>query len=382
MMRLNVWKAGLALVLVASLCSAEAHAQKPRQISKNLVEVTVVGQGEDKESARTDAWRRAVETGAGVYLHSQSETRDFALVRDTILARSSGFLQKKTILSEKLDEDVWTVKIRAVVSVKGIEDAWGVTTELLQRMGRPKIMILIREKIAEKAVASSTVQTRIENLLHKSGFLLVDSGQIKAIAKKDLEAAMAEDNSAKVQAIAKRFGAQIFITGNANAASQGSKRMGGATWHRYEGEANVRCFRSDTGQLLSSIPGQPTRGVARVWRSAAKMALDSQAKQVAPLVRNDILRFWQDALEGRGEVVLEVSNITKFLQVVKLKRELGKLKTVKSVGGDYHKGVTRLSLNANTRAEKLAEEIAIKMEDKLEVEDISQNVIKAKYIGK
>lgn len=55
---------------------------------ENLVEVTVTGQGTNKDDAVRDAQRKAVENGAGTFIYSQSQTKDFALVKDTILARS------------------------------------------------------------------------------------------------------------------------------------------------------------------------------------------------------------------------------------------------------------------------------------------------------
>ncbi len=394
-MNKHIWK--LAAVLVLAATCVPANAQDMRKVGDNLVEVIVSGQGTDKQEAERDAKRKAVERGAGTYINSQSETRDFVLVRDTILTRSTGFLQSFKILSSSEDEDIWTVKIRAVVSIQGIMDAWGVTTNLLKQMGRPKVMVFVSEKIRRQdlvdrvtgrrvekveAVGNSTVQARIENLLLKSGFLLVDKNQIKTINTKDLEAASQEGNAAKMAAIAKRFGAQLFITGSAEASAGAIKVLGGVTLYTYEAEANIKCFRSDTGQLLSSVPGKPTRGVQRVWRSAAKQSLDLQAAQIAPEVRTNILRFWQDALEGRGEVVLEVSGIPKFIRYVKLKRELAKIKGVKAVNGNFHNKVAKLSIESDTNAEKLAERIAEAMEATIEISDISQNVIKADYIKK
>ena len=71
----------------------------------------------------------------------------------------------------------------------------------------------------------------------------------------------------------KKEGAQIFITGSANATGR-PQNTGGMQLFAYEAEANMRCYNADTGQLVSRVPGKPTRGVQREWRSAAKQALD------------------------------------------------------------------------------------------------------------
>ena len=368
-------------VLVVGLCLAVVALPARAQVvskGKNLVQVTVTGEGTSEEEALRDAMRKAVERGAGTFISSQSEVKDFALVRDTVLARAAGFIQSREILSKNTTPDgMWTMKISAVVSVQGIEDTWGAVTTLLQQMGRPKIMVYVREKIAEKTQDDSTVQTRIENILLKSGFLLVDKNQLKEIDRKDLEAAAAEDNTAKIQAIAKRFGAQIFITGVANCTAGPRKSVGGILLYPYQAEANIRTFRTDTAQLLSSVPGSPTRGVDRVWRSAAQKALDAQAQYIAPRVLRDILGFWQEALAGRGEVQLQVQGLS-FTQYMKLKKQLKTIKQVKDVTTKYSNKIADCSIESDVNAEALAEKIAEALED-LEITDVSQNVIKAEF---
>jgi len=256
-----------AIAVCLAVAASPAWSQNAQPKGKNLVELTVTGGGLTEDDAVRDAMRKAVERGAGTFISSQSQTKDFALVRDTILARAAGFVQSRKILARnELPDGTWQVKISAVVSVRGIEDTWGAVKTLLQQVGRPKIMVFIREKIAGKDQDDSTVQTRIENVLLKSGFLLVDKNQLKAIDRRDLTAAVADDNPAKVQAIAKRFGAQLFITGVANCTAGPQTSIGGVRLYPYQSEANVRTFRSDTAQLLSSVPGRPTRGVDRVWR--------------------------------------------------------------------------------------------------------------------
>jgi len=333
-----------------------------------------------------DAKRKAVEQGAGAKIFSHSEVKDFVLVKDTILARAAGFVQSVKVLSKGEDEDIYSIKIEAVVSVKGVVDAWGATTMLLKEMGRPKVMVFVTEKMDNldkrrtEIVDDSTVQTRIENMLLKSGFLLVNKEQIQANDQTAIQAAILENKPQVVQAIAKRFGAQLFISGTANATSGVIKSIGGVRFYTYEAEANVKCYRSDTAQLVSSIPGESTRGVQRVWRSAAKQALDSQAKIIAPRVQFNILQFWQDALSGRGEVVLEVTGFAKASVYFKLKRELKKIKGVKSINGKYSNKTATISIESDTNAETLAERIAEALEEVIEISDISQNVIKAECV--
>ena len=82
----------VVLTCLVMLCLPPAMAPaagEVRKISDNLVEVTVSGQGTSKEEALRDAQRKAVEAGAGTFIYSRSETKDFMLVKDTVLARAA-----------------------------------------------------------------------------------------------------------------------------------------------------------------------------------------------------------------------------------------------------------------------------------------------------
>jgi len=375
----SVFVLAALVLLAAAAVRAQPAAGQPGGIAKRppeVVEVTVTGAGVDKDEAIRDAMRKAVERAAGTYIYSQSKTRDFALVRDTVLTRSAGFIQSHKIISAAKSADgLWEVKIRAVVSVKGIVDTWGVVRNLLKQMGRPKVMVFISEKIDGATQDDSTVQTRIENLLLKSGFLLVNRGQIKAIQKKDLEAAVAEDNPAKMQAVAKQFGAQLFISGSTSAALTSSRPVYGVEMNRYGADGDIKCYRSDTAQLLASRNGTGY-SADRTGRLAAKKSLAALGDKIAPKVRYDILRFWQDVLAGRGELVLEVEGVA-FKQYLALKKALAEIKQVKDVTATYSNRIARCSIQSDVKAEILAEKIVEKVEN-IEITDVSQNVIKAK----
>ncbi len=68
-----------------------------------------------------------------------------------------------------------------------------------------------------------------------------------------------------------------------------------------------------------------------------------------------------------------------FKQYTKLKKALVKIKGVKDVNGKYSNKIADISIESDMQGEKLAEKIAERFEDILEITDVSQNVIKADY---
>ncbi len=139
-MRTLTFFALAVLVALAASARLARAAEQEEVVSKegNLVTIRVTGAGMDKESAELDAKRKAVEKGAGAVIYSHSETKDFTLVKDTILARSTGFIQSSKIIGKvrEMEDGTFEVRIEAVVSIKGVEDTWGAVQEAA-RSARP-----------------------------------------------------------------------------------------------------------------------------------------------------------------------------------------------------------------------------------------------------
>ena len=75
-------------------------------------------------------------------------------------------------------------------------------------------------------------------------------------------------------------------------------------------------------------------------------------------------------------LVLEVENIS-FKQYVALKKAISTVKEVKDVSATFSNNIAKCSIQSDVRAEVLAEKLVETIEN-LEINDVSQNVIKAK----
>lgn len=369
-------------LLLPTLCALLAAA--PAMADDDIVKVTVTGEGISAEMARKDALRRALEEGGRTEITSHSQVENFELIRDTIYSRSAGIVKDYKVLQESAGAGgTYFCKIEAMVSKSAVATAWGDVQNVLDQIGRPKIMVWIDEKIDGRLDDSSILESKIEERLIKSGFDVYARSQIEAIAEKEAADAAADDDINKLQAIAKRFDCQIFIRGNANANAAGVEDLYGVKAAMYNCDAMVKTFQTDTARLLASESIPTTRRGARgqftASPQAAKAALAAAGEKIIEKTYETVMEQWATQISAGGEIRLEISGI-KAGPALKLKKMLAGIDGIEKVNGpDLSKGEANYRIVAKMSAEDLAM-ILVDGEwaELIEIEDIKLNRIQAK----
>ncbi len=350
--------------------------------------VNAEGEGMSKEAARRDALRDALEKGAAVEISSRSQVENFTLIRDTIFSRADGIVTHYEVLQE--GEGVggtYYCKIRAKVSKTAIASEWGEVQNVLEQLGQPGIMVYIQERVDGVPQDGSIVESQIENRLLKAGFDLYDRKQLDAITEKELADAVVSGNVAKMQAIAKNFPTQIFITGNADANMAGNKDLYGERVALYNADGVIKMFYTDTGKLITSEPLTNCRGGSRSHfidsQQAGKKALQECAVQLAESCYWNAMKSWATQISAGGMLVLEVEGI-KVADSVRLKKMLSDLHPDKilNVNRSFSKDIAIYRIKAKMTAEDLLEYL---VQDEwtslIEITDQQGSRIQAKWIG-
>lgn len=344
------------------------------------------GEAMSAEAARRDALRDALEKGAANEISSFTEVENYQLIRDTIFSRADGIVTEYKVLQE--GEGVggtYFCKIRARVS--SIVSEWGAVQNVLEQLGQPGIMVYIQERVDGVPQDGSIVESQIENRLLKAGFDLYDRKQLDAITEKELGDAIENNNVAKMQAIAKGFPTQIFITGNADANMAGNKNLYGERAAMYNADGVIKMFYTDTGKLIASEPLTNCRGGSRSQftdsQQAGKKALQECAVELAERCYWNAMGSWATQISAGGMLMLEVEGI-KIVDSVKLKKKLSDLHPDKilNVNRNFSKGIATYRIKAKMTAEDLLEYLV--QEDWaliIEVTDQQGNRIQAKWIG-
>lgn len=377
--------AGIALAPASRTAVAQQEPPPPSQdgAGGDVVVVEVTGEGISRDLALKDALRRALEQGGKMEIFSDTRVENFELMHDTILARAEGIVTDYRILEEReVIGGTWRVRIRARVSRQMLKDSWGAIQNVLNQIGRPKIMVWVNERIDGRLEEQSLLETRIEERLLKSGFDLVARTGIEDIRQKELSAATARDDVARVQAIARDFDAHLFIVGTANANQAGIETIHGVPIAFYNCDAQLKAYYTDTAQLLASHGLPNTRGGARGRKEfspqAGKTALGIAGGQIVEEIYGQVMVQWATAISAGGELVIEVDNI-KVPAAVRLRRALAAIEGVEQVHYDYTQGRARYRLKARYGAQDFVELLINgEFERVMEITDVKLNRIQAR----
>lgn len=162
------WKKALLVGLGLLCCGSVALAK----------EATVVGLGDDRESALDDAKRNAVEQVVGTMIDSRSMSEMAVVKLDEIYTKSRGFVKKITVLKEGPADGAYRVKARIDVDTDPNTKLMDQLT-MLMMLNDPRIAVVIKYRPTGGAASDShyvhTCQSIIYDKLLSEGFThLVD----------------------------------------------------------------------------------------------------------------------------------------------------------------------------------------------------------------
>ena len=324
-----------------------------------------------------------------------SQVENYELLRDTIYSRAAGIVSDYRITEEK-DGPGGTkiITIQATVRPDAVAATWGEVQNLLDQIGRPRIMVWIDEHIDGRSQKDSIVAGRIEELFTKAGFDLVAHQAIEDIRQRAESEAKAENNPAKLAQLAKTSGAHILIRGTANANQAGIENIYGVPAAYYNCDVQARVYYTDTGRLIASESLPQTRAGVRSRKEfspqAARAALvkatfpevDNPAVRppLANRIYEAVMEQWSTQITAGGDIELEVQRVP-FKSYLALRKALSDIENVKCVDGDFSKNIASFRIKADLAAETLAARLTEAPFDAwLEITDLTLNRIQAQAV--
>lgn len=144
--RIAVLLTGLVvLVSSADLSHGQVIRDKTRE---KWITVTAQAAGttqKAKDEATAKALRLAVERGCGVFLKAQSKTRNFQGVYDKVFADAVGYIKEHSVIKAWIEDDMYHVKVRALVSTQKFEKDWSTIAHTYHQENNPRVIVVIGE---------------------------------------------------------------------------------------------------------------------------------------------------------------------------------------------------------------------------------------------
>lgn len=313
-----------------------------------------------REEALEAARRDAVEQVSGVIISSESELKNFDLVKDEVLTRTQGYVRRSRILKEGRDGPMYAVTIEAEVSkgafLKEVNDS---LEGLYRRVGKPRVMLVIKESQAasdDKSTSTAglgVTEKEIRKILLGQGFTFIDPRVVTRAQMAELAAKGKNADTNVITQLGQTTQAEIVIVGEARTSNKGEFNR----FYRVQADLSLDVLKTDNGQIMAS---DVYSAVALHINAdtAAINALQKAAQEETPKLMQQVTYQWlKDKNEG-ARVELVVRNAS-FGDLLNLRRSLANnVRGVKKVTQrSYSQGTALLELETKDTADRVAESL-------------------------
>jgi len=369
----------MSLVFLSAGVKARAALSTP---GRDEVIVTAVGESAHSfEEAKEDALRRAVEMGAGKEVFADTRVADFALMHDTIISRSAGYVRSYDIIEKNEVRGVYMVKVRAVVAVGKIKEDCGALRILIERKGRPNLLIVTSEEgVNLPQWTGNAAEFKLRELFGEKGFDIVDDETLAEIVGRDVTHAMLAQDEAKAVAVAQQLHAGYVITGRALLRAGRPEPAYTLDLVPVSVDLLVKVVATDNAQQLASKQASASRAL-RDPTTAAGQVLNQAAAEIFSELLRRILVKWSEDLDVGSKVTCIGTRIpTNILDaIVDRLRATDGIKGVSIV--DHNPQLSTLSVVTRLEAKELGKVIVRAAEGKVDVTEISPGRIGFKFVG-
>ncbi|MBI5633746.1 MAG: flagellar assembly protein T N-terminal domain-containing protein [Nitrospirae bacterium] len=317
-----------------------------------------------RDKAIDDALRKAVEQAVGTMVSSDSMTENYKVIHDKILARTSGYVEKYKIISERPEGDLYRVRVQAEIGRADLTSDLNALGLLHVMVEKPKVMVIIDEKVGGLYGTTATESvgqaesTIIEKLLN-AGFNVVDADTVRANITRDKALRILEGDNKAAAAEGLKYGAQVVITGKAFSKNAGGK-LYGTNMQSLQATLQARVVRTDTGKVIASKSAQGVQVHIDEMQGGA-LAIKEASEKLTDELIDLIVKQWSGEVYGRSqEITVMINGLVSYRHLAAVKKILEKeTQGVKAVHQrSFTGGVAELALDYGGKSSNIADELA------------------------
>jgi hypothetical protein len=330
-----------------------------------------------RDEAINSALRNAVEQGVGTYISSETTVEQLTLVEDRIYSESRGYIKSYEILHEGVKEDIYQVRILAIVKMEQLADDLESIGLIIRKKQNPRVMVVVySEKVNSPywgvvQEGNRNAENQIESSLMAKGFQLVDAGQVRR--KKELEALLLQGNPSGASKMARDFGAEILVEANVRRDFVHQKKLFGRMMRFFSNEIRLKALETDTAKLVFS--GYRTRPHSG---AQAFEPLEEATSELVDEMVEGILEQWRKDVFQAGSYQLNLSDAS-FKDISMFREGLQQIRGLSDVQlRSFQSGIALLEVKYRGPLEELVEKISNMNNPSMEIVGFQSNTVDIK----
>jgi hypothetical protein len=275
-----------------------------------------------REMSLSSAQKNAIEKAVGVLVSGQMIVSQARLIEDQVYSKTAGYLKSWDVLSEREEDGIYKTKIRAKVKMGDMRkdlDGLGMMIKT-KKVGNPRVMILVDEKVDGKPSESKTVETGLASQLLEKGYKVVDADQLAEIRNQEQALKALSGDLGEAAELGKRFGAEIALVGSIDAklisgGGKGDSAAGAVLgdMFSYRGRLNLKAVKTSSGQMVLAV-SKEGNGMDITQENAASRCLADLSETAG----GELSEKLAPALWEGAEIQIAVSGVKDFETMQKI----------------------------------------------------------------
>ena len=265
------------------------------------------------ERAKSAALREAVQEAVGVLVSSSTRVRNFEVIADEVLAKSSGYVSRFSVVERKaVGEDTYEVTIDAVVDLGNLAEDLAGLELLMEETGRPRIWCGGREHLLSENGDRTPLNWRLAESelvramasLQGDLFTLVPAGGSDIHVATYLEGGAANIGGSEAEGADRAQPGDAAPVADIVVTAEVTVRTGPDVKIPFSGESlgqiglvtaaadvQVRALWTDTGEIINTVSREGRGADAdfiKAGRKVARQLLADLAESIAADVVSDL----------------------------------------------------------------------------------------------
>lgn len=368
---------GLFVAAVFAFVFAQfSHAESQIVNATGVAPFTPGNEAKAKDMAIQDAMRKAVEQAVGTMLSAETAVENYQLIRDSVITKTKGYIQKYDVVSAAPKGNLYEVTISAAVAVENLKDDLSALGLLHARVEKPRVLFMIAEQnigqefvfwwywwgnvkaIGQQFDMSASETAMKEEFINK-GFNIVDISAAKGKFEISNAYRMADLTDTGAKEIGRKLGAEVVVKGKALAKA--GPRTPGSSVGSYLADITASAIRVDNGAVMASGRGHGvSRHISEV--TGGTEALEKAAREVSGKIIDQITAKWTQEVQSGGLIQITVRGIEEYSDLANFK-DTTKAE-IRGVNAVYQRSVEGgeavIEVDYKGNAQQLADEISKK----------------------